>query len=194
MNDRPVRFRPDPSKRGTPERSPADFGPARPFAKHQRPRDWTSVDSGRVIGQPIGRSTLRRDGFPHSTSGVRLGRRTRHRQRDLRRGGAGLIGQLLTTVLMSLGFAGAVLLVFLEVGLSEDRERAREDRQRGGADSHRPARARTAAVACLDGSTAASSELKRPPGGCERLRIQPRPRRRDRRSMVRGQCRCIPKT
>ena len=29
----------------------------------------------------------------------------------------GLIGQLLTTVLMSLGFAGAVLLVFLEVGL-----------------------------------------------------------------------------
>ena len=46
-----------------------------------------------------------------------------------------LIGQLLTTVLMSLGFGGAVLLVFLEVGLSEDRERAREDRQRGGADS-----------------------------------------------------------
>ena len=49
---------------------------------------------------------------------------------------SGLIGQLLTTVLMSLGFAGAVLLAFLEVGLSEDRERAREDRQRGGADSH----------------------------------------------------------
>jgi hypothetical protein len=46
-----------------------------------------------------------------------------------------LIGQLLTMVLMSLGFGGAVLLVFLEVGLSEDRERAREDRQRGGADS-----------------------------------------------------------
>ena len=48
----------------------------------------------------------------------------------------GLIGQLLTTVLMSLGFAGAVLLVFLEVGLSEDRARARQDGQRGGADSH----------------------------------------------------------
>ena len=73
----------------------------------------------------------------------------------------GLIGQLLTTVLMSLGFAGAVLLAFLEVGLSEDRERAREDGQRVRADSHAgPARARTAAVACLDGSTAASSELK----------------------------------
>ncbi|MGZ6639424.1 MAG: hypothetical protein ACXVII_42145 [Solirubrobacteraceae bacterium] len=47
-----------------------------------------------------------------------------------------LIGQLLTTVLMSLGFGGAVLLVFLEVGLSEDRERAREDRQRGDTHSH----------------------------------------------------------
>ena len=46
-----------------------------------------------------------------------------------------LLGQLLTMVLMSLGFGGSVLLVFLEVGLSEDRERAREDRQRGGADS-----------------------------------------------------------
>ena len=46
------------------------------------------------------------------------------------------IGQLLTLVLMSLGFGGAVLLVFLEVGLSEDRERARDDRQRGSADSH----------------------------------------------------------
>ena len=47
-----------------------------------------------------------------------------------------LIGQLLTIVLMSLGFGGAVLLAFLEVGLSEDRERAREDRQRAGADAH----------------------------------------------------------
>jgi hypothetical protein len=38
----------------------------------------------------------------------------------------GLIGQLLTFVLISFGLGGAVLLVFLEVGLSEDRERARE--------------------------------------------------------------------
>jgi hypothetical protein len=47
-----------------------------------------------------------------------------------------LIGQLLTIVLMSLGFGGAVMLVFLEVGLSEDRERARDDRQRAGANAH----------------------------------------------------------
>jgi hypothetical protein len=38
----------------------------------------------------------------------------------------GLAGQLLTIVLMSVGLGGAVLLVFLEVGLSEDKERARE--------------------------------------------------------------------
>lgn len=38
----------------------------------------------------------------------------------------GLIGQLLTFVLISIGLGGAVLLVFLEVGLSEDRERERE--------------------------------------------------------------------
>jgi hypothetical protein len=46
---------------------------------------------------------------------------------------AGLLGQLLTTVLMSLGLGGAVLLVFFEVGLSEDRalesERARRERE-----------------------------------------------------------------
>ena len=42
----------------------------------------------------------------------------------------GLTGKLLTIVLMSLGFAGAVLLVFLEVGLSEDRERAAEAERR----------------------------------------------------------------
>jgi hypothetical protein len=47
-----------------------------------------------------------------------------------------LVGQLLTIVLMSLGFGGAVLLVFLEVGLSEDRERATEERQRADADAH----------------------------------------------------------
>lgn len=44
---------------------------------------------------------------------------------------SGLTGQLLSIVLISLGLGGAVLLVFLEVGLSEDRERAREqDRRR----------------------------------------------------------------
>jgi hypothetical protein len=39
---------------------------------------------------------------------------------------SGLVGQLLAFVLISFGLGGAVLLVFLEVGLSEDRERARE--------------------------------------------------------------------
>jgi hypothetical protein len=44
---------------------------------------------------------------------------------------AGVTGQVLTIVLVSAGLGGAVLLVFLEVGLSEDRERARdEDRRR----------------------------------------------------------------
>jgi len=47
----------------------------------------------------------------------------------------GLTGQLLTIVLLSLGLGGAMLLVFLEIGLSEDRDRAREDqlRRRRGA-------------------------------------------------------------
>jgi hypothetical protein len=44
----------------------------------------------------------------------------------------GLTGQLLTFVLISFGLGGAVLLVFLEVGLSEDRERAREQERREG--------------------------------------------------------------
>jgi hypothetical protein len=43
----------------------------------------------------------------------------------------GLTSQVLTIVLISAGLGGAVLLVFLEVGLSEDRERTRdEERQR----------------------------------------------------------------
>lgn len=41
----------------------------------------------------------------------------------------GLLGQLLAFVLISFGLGGAVLLIFLEVGLSEDRERAREEAQ-----------------------------------------------------------------
>jgi hypothetical protein len=44
---------------------------------------------------------------------------------------AGTTGQILTLVLMSAGFGGAVLLVFLEVGLSEDHERESEDGGRG---------------------------------------------------------------
>jgi hypothetical protein len=56
----------------------------------------------------------------------------------------GLTGQLLTIVLLSLGLAGAVLLVFLEVGLSEDRERAREAQRRrtpsSGPPDHPPRR------------------------------------------------------
>jgi hypothetical protein len=43
---------------------------------------------------------------------------------------SGLIGQLLALVLLSIGLGGAVLLVFLEVGLSEDHARAREAARR----------------------------------------------------------------
>jgi hypothetical protein len=39
---------------------------------------------------------------------------------------SGLTGALLAIVLNSLGLGGVVLLLFLEVGLSEDRDRARE--------------------------------------------------------------------
>ena len=42
----------------------------------------------------------------------------------------GVTGQVLTIVLASLGLGGALLLVFLEVGMSEDRERARDDVRR----------------------------------------------------------------
>lgn len=38
----------------------------------------------------------------------------------------GLTGEILTLVLLSIGLGGAVSLVFLEVGYSEDRELARE--------------------------------------------------------------------
>ena len=43
---------------------------------------------------------------------------------------SGFTGEVLTLVLMSIGLVGAVLLVFLEVGLSEDRERARDEERR----------------------------------------------------------------
>jgi hypothetical protein len=46
----------------------------------------------------------------------------------------GVTGEVLTIVLLSLGLGGAMLLVFYEVGLSEDRERARSSAsaQEGG--------------------------------------------------------------
>jgi hypothetical protein len=43
---------------------------------------------------------------------------------------SGVVGEVLTIVLISAGLAGALLLVFLEVGLSEERELAREEEQR----------------------------------------------------------------
>ncbi len=42
----------------------------------------------------------------------------------------GLAGQVLAIALISLGLGGALLLVFFEVGLSEDHEREREERAR----------------------------------------------------------------
>lgn len=42
----------------------------------------------------------------------------------------GTTGEVLATVLIGLGFVGITGLVFLEVGLSEDREREREARGR----------------------------------------------------------------
>lgn len=44
----------------------------------------------------------------------------------------GATGDVLTVALMSLGFGGAVLLAFLEVGLGEERERAEQERRRRG--------------------------------------------------------------
>lgn len=43
---------------------------------------------------------------------------------------AGVTGQVLAVALLSAGLGGAVLLVFLEVGLSEDRARARDEKRR----------------------------------------------------------------
>jgi hypothetical protein len=71
---------------------------------------------------------------------------------------AGVTGQVLAIALISVGLGGGVLLVFLEVGLSEDRERtAREERLRrrrsSPADARRRAelratRVRSDAVTC----------------------------------------------
>lgn len=45
---------------------------------------------------------------------------------------SGETGQILAMVLIGLGLVLATGLVFLEVGLSEDRQRAREERERSG--------------------------------------------------------------
>lgn len=50
----------------------------------------------------------------------------------------GLAGRILTTGLLTVGLGGAILLVFLEVGLSEDRALAREDERRRRGRRHRP--------------------------------------------------------
>lgn len=42
----------------------------------------------------------------------------------------GLTGQVLAITLITVGLGGALLLLFLEVGLSEDRARAREEEER----------------------------------------------------------------
>ncbi len=42
----------------------------------------------------------------------------------------GLAGQVAGIALISAGLGGALLLVFYEVGLSEDRDRAEEERKR----------------------------------------------------------------
>jgi hypothetical protein len=42
----------------------------------------------------------------------------------------GLLGQVLAIALITLGLGGALLLTFLEVGLSEDRDRASEEERR----------------------------------------------------------------
>jgi hypothetical protein len=43
----------------------------------------------------------------------------------------GLGGQIAAIALVSAGFGGALLLAFYEVGLSEDRDRAEEEKRRG---------------------------------------------------------------
>lgn len=50
---------------------------------------------------------------------------------------SGEVGELLAFVLIAFGLGGATLLVFYEVGLSEDHERAREDRDRARQEQQR---------------------------------------------------------
>jgi hypothetical protein len=44
----------------------------------------------------------------------------------------GVTGEVLAVVLLSAGFAGGVLLLFLEVGLGEERDLERDQRRRRG--------------------------------------------------------------
>jgi hypothetical protein len=53
---------------------------------------------------------------------------------------SGVAGQILAMVLIGLGLILGTALVFLEVGLSEDRERARETPHQTGRRSHPPRR------------------------------------------------------
>ena len=50
----------------------------------------------------------------------------------------GLTGQVLLIALIFTGLGGALLLLFLEVGLSEDRERERDERHRDSLGSGSP--------------------------------------------------------
>ena len=65
----------------------------------------------------------------------------------------GVAGEVLTIVLISAGFAGALLLVFLEIGLGEERENAREEQRR-----------RRRARRALDGRRRARLLRRRRPG------------------------------
>jgi hypothetical protein len=50
----------------------------------------------------------------------------------------GLVGQVIAIALISLGLGGALLLAFLEVGLSEDRDRAHGEGDPPTRRKHRP--------------------------------------------------------
>jgi hypothetical protein len=51
---------------------------------------------------------------------------------------SGLAGEVVALSLLALGLGGLVLLVFLEVGLSEDRDRAKEEERRRPPPARRP--------------------------------------------------------
>jgi hypothetical protein len=58
----------------------------------------------------------------------------------------GFVGEITALTLLSLGAGAILVLVFIEVGLSEDRERAKEEAERSErapAPTHRPPRPRS---------------------------------------------------